>query len=76
MFGTLRRRLFALPIELERAGVLGINRRNLAFVQASNPRALYPRVAEPDPVQTGQVAKYRGRHRTSQALSRRAMMRA
>jgi alpha-L-glutamate ligase-like protein len=44
MFGTLRRRLFALPIELERAGVLGINRRNLAFVQAANPRALYPRV--------------------------------
>lgn len=37
-------RLFAWPHELEEAGVLGINRRNLAFVQASNPRALYPRV--------------------------------
>jgi alpha-L-glutamate ligase-like protein len=44
MFAELRRRLFALPVELEKAGVLGINRRNLAFVQASNPRALYPRV--------------------------------
>ena len=44
MFGLNRRRLFALPIELEKAGVLGINRRNLGFVQASNPRALYPRV--------------------------------
>jgi alpha-L-glutamate ligase-like protein len=44
MFGLNRRRLFALPIELEKAGVLGINRRNLAFVQASNPRAMYPRV--------------------------------
>jgi alpha-L-glutamate ligase-like protein len=43
MFG-ITRRLLAWPIELERAGVLGINRRNLAFVQAANPRALYPRV--------------------------------
>ena len=44
MFGTLRKYLPALPIELERAGVLGINRRNSAFIQASNPRGLYPRV--------------------------------
>jgi alpha-L-glutamate ligase-like protein len=44
MFGFSRRKLFAWPIELERAGVLGINQRNLAFVQAANPRALYPRV--------------------------------
>jgi alpha-L-glutamate ligase-like protein len=43
MFG-ISRRPFAWPVELEKAGVLGINRRNLAFVQAANPRALYPRV--------------------------------
>ncbi len=44
MFGNMRQRLLAWPIELEKAGVLGINRRNLAFVQANNPRAFYPRV--------------------------------
>src|SRR4051812_40474289 len=38
------RRLFAWPDELTAAGVLGINQRNMAFVQATNPRALYPRV--------------------------------
>jgi alpha-L-glutamate ligase-like protein len=38
------RRLFAWPHELQEAGVLGINQRNLAFIQASNPRGLYPRV--------------------------------
>lgn len=37
-------RLFAWPHELEASGVLGINYRNLAFIQESNPRALYPRV--------------------------------
>jgi alpha-L-glutamate ligase-like protein len=36
--------LFAWPSELREAGVLGINQRNLAFVQESNPRSLYPRV--------------------------------
>lgn len=41
---TLRRRLFAWPSELRAGGVLGINRRNLAFIQESNPRQLYPRV--------------------------------
>lgn len=44
MLGALRKYLPALPIDLERAGVLGINRRNSAFIQASNPRGLYPRV--------------------------------
>ena len=39
-----RRRLFAWPRQLERAGILGINHRNLAFIQESNPRQLYPRV--------------------------------
>ncbi|MEX2310001.1 MAG: alpha-L-glutamate ligase-like protein [Pirellulales bacterium] len=39
-----RRRLFVWPVELEESGVLGINQRNLAFIQESNPRALYPRV--------------------------------
>jgi alpha-L-glutamate ligase-like protein len=29
---------------LKEAGVLGINQRNMAFIQESNPRALYPRV--------------------------------
>jgi alpha-L-glutamate ligase-like protein len=37
-------RLFAWPHQLEEAGVLGINYRNLAFIQESNARALYPRV--------------------------------
>jgi alpha-L-glutamate ligase-like protein len=39
-----RRPLFAWPHELKEAGVLGINHRNLAFIQESNPRSLYPRV--------------------------------
>lgn len=39
-----RKRLFAWPRQLERAGILGINHRNLAFIQESNPRQLYPRV--------------------------------
>src|SRR6185369_9269490 len=39
-----RRPLFAWPHELKAAGVLGINHRNMAFIQESNPRALYPRV--------------------------------
>lgn len=38
------RRLFAWPHELTEAGILGINHRNLAFIQESNPRTLYPRV--------------------------------
>lgn len=41
---TGRKRLFAWPRQLERAGILGINHRNLAFIQESNPRQLYPRV--------------------------------
>ena len=41
---TKRRRLFAWPHELKEAGVLGINHRNLSFIQASNPRSFYPRV--------------------------------
>jgi alpha-L-glutamate ligase-like protein len=41
---STRRRLFVCPSELEDAGILGINHRNLAFIQESNPRALYPRV--------------------------------
>jgi hypothetical protein len=38
------RRLFVWPHELRESGVLGINYRNLAFIQESNPRTLYPRV--------------------------------
>jgi len=41
---TIPRRLFVWPRELREAGVLGINQRNLAFIQQSNLRALYPRV--------------------------------
>jgi alpha-L-glutamate ligase-like protein len=37
-------RLFVWPSELAGSGILGINRRNLTFIQESNPRALYPRV--------------------------------
>jgi alpha-L-glutamate ligase-like protein len=41
---TNGRRLFVWPHELTESGVLGINYRNLAFIQESNPRELYPRV--------------------------------
>src|SRR5690348_11954060 len=41
---SVRRRVFAWTGDLRAAGVLGINERNVAFVQASNPRSLYPRV--------------------------------
>jgi alpha-L-glutamate ligase-like protein len=41
---TDQRRLFAWPSELRSSGVLGINHRNLAFIQESNPRMLFPRV--------------------------------
>jgi alpha-L-glutamate ligase-like protein len=41
---STRRRLFVWPHELSGAGILGINQRNLAFIQESNQRALYPRV--------------------------------
>lgn len=41
---TNNRRLWAWPSELQEAGVLGINHRNLVFIQESNLRALYPRV--------------------------------
>jgi alpha-L-glutamate ligase-like protein len=40
----IRRPLFVWPHELKEAGVLGINQRNLSFIQESNPRSLYPRV--------------------------------
>jgi alpha-L-glutamate ligase-like protein len=38
------KKLFAWPSELREAGILGINQRNLAFIQESNPREHYPRV--------------------------------
>jgi alpha-L-glutamate ligase-like protein len=41
---TRQRRLFVWPHELSEAGILGINKRNLAFIQESNERSLYPRV--------------------------------
>lgn len=37
-------RFLALPHQLDESGVLGINHRNLLFIQENNPRALYPRV--------------------------------
>lgn len=41
---SLPRKLFAWPTELRESGILGINQRNLAFIQESNPREHYPRV--------------------------------
>ena len=41
---TIRHRVFALPHQLDESGVLGINHRNLLFIQENNPRDLYPRV--------------------------------
>jgi alpha-L-glutamate ligase-like protein len=41
---TNNRRPWAWPSELRKSGVLGINQRNLVFIQESNRRALYPRV--------------------------------
>src|SRR3954453_19560436 len=39
-----RRPLFVWPHELKQAGVLGINHRNLSFIQETNPRSRFPRV--------------------------------
>lgn len=41
---TLSNRWFAWPGELDRAGILGINRRNVGYISQYNRRALYPRV--------------------------------
>lgn len=38
------RRFWAWPEELRRSGILGINDRNVSFIQENNPRNLYPRV--------------------------------
>ena len=38
------RRFWAWPEELRRSGILGINDRNVSFIQESNSRKLYPRV--------------------------------
>lgn len=38
------RRFWAWPEELRRSGILGINNRNVSFIQDKNPRRLYPRV--------------------------------
>lgn len=37
-------RIWAWPSELQQAGILGINARNLNFIVEHNPRQLYPRV--------------------------------
>lgn len=37
-------RWFAWPNEMRESGILGINRRNLAYISESNARELYPRV--------------------------------
>jgi alpha-L-glutamate ligase-like protein len=44
MISGAQGRWWVWPHELEHAGVLGINQRNLAFIQESNPRGMYPRV--------------------------------
>ncbi len=38
------RRFWAWPDELRQAGILGINDRNVTFIQGNNPRRHYPRV--------------------------------
>jgi len=37
-------RFWAWPAELRESGILGINDRNVSFIQENNPRRLYPRV--------------------------------
>ncbi|MEM8945250.1 MAG: alpha-L-glutamate ligase-like protein [Planctomycetota bacterium] len=37
-------RFWAWPDELRQSGILGINNRNVSFIQTNNPRRLYPRV--------------------------------
>ena len=52
------KRAWAWPGELRRAGVLGINRRNLDLVLPHNPRANFPSVD--DKLLTKQLCEERG----------------
>lgn len=52
------KRTWAWPGELRRAGILGINRRNLELVLPQNPRALFPRVD--DKLQTKRLCEQHG----------------
>lgn len=52
------KRAWAWPGELRRAGLLGINRRNLDLVLPHNPRVLFPRVD--DKLQTKRLCEQHG----------------
>ena len=51
-------RAWAWPSELRRAGILGINRRNIELVLPQNPRAFFPRVD--DKLQTKRLCEQHG----------------
>ena len=53
-----RYRFWAWPEELRKAGVLGINHRNVGYILSSNPRGLYPRVD--DKLVTKQICQEHG----------------
>ena len=44
----------AIPGKLKRAGIVGMNRRNVRYIAENNPRELYPRVD--DKLKTKQLA--------------------
>jgi alpha-L-glutamate ligase-like protein len=52
------KRLWSLPAELRRIGVLGINRRNAEYILPHNPRGHYPRVD--DKLLTKAICEARG----------------
>ena len=52
------KRTWAWPGELRRAGILGLNRRNLDLIMPHNPRALFPRVD--DKLLTKQLCEQHG----------------
>jgi len=50
--------MFVSPARLKKAGILGMNSRNVSYIAAHNPRALYPRVD--DKLKTKQLAEKAG----------------
>lgn len=58
MIGSGTRRFWAWPWELRRAGILGINRRNVDFVLRVNARSAYPCVD--DKALTKEICKAQG----------------
>lgn len=49
---------FASPVQLKKAGIVGMNMRNIAYIAGNNPRRLYPRVD--DKLQTKILAEQAG----------------